>query len=131
MLVLPNRIMSSESDALTIMTLQKQVSRVNPGLPEAVTRLSNVGDQLICWLCAAKKPVFMLLHEFMQHRMQLFSYPDNGYLHQTMELPTAQEKRKQIFLAYLKVHQYKFRDKQDCSATFTAPKVKKNKRTHK
>jgi hypothetical protein len=57
--------------------------------------------------------------------MQLFSYLNNGYLHQTMELPTAQEKSKQIFLAYLKVHQYKFRDKQDCSATFTAPNVKK------
>jgi hypothetical protein len=41
-----------------------------------------------------------------------------------MELPTAQEKSGQIFLADLKVHQYKFRDKQDCSATFTTPKVK-------
>jgi hypothetical protein len=57
--------------------------------------------------------------------MQLFSYLDNGYLHRTMELPTEQEKSKEIFLVYLKVHQYKFRDKQDCSATFTAPKVKK------
>jgi hypothetical protein len=35
------------------------------------------------------------------------------------------EKSKQIFLAYLKAHQFKFRDKQDCSATFTAPKGKK------
>jgi hypothetical protein len=48
-----------------------------------------------------------------------------------MELPTAWEKSKQIFLAHLKVHPYKFRDKQDYSATFTAPKVKKNKCTHK
>jgi hypothetical protein len=63
--------------------------------------------------------------------MQLFSYLDNGYLHQTMEMPIVQEKSKQIFLVYLKVHQYKFRDKQDCSVTFTAPKVKKNKPTHK
>jgi hypothetical protein len=73
----------------------------------------------------------MLLHELMQRWMQLFSYLDNGYLHGTIELPTAQEKSKQIFLAYLKAHQYKFRDKQDCSATFAAPKVKKNKRTNK
>jgi hypothetical protein len=73
----------------------------------------------------------MLLHEFVQHLMQLFSYLNNSYHHQTIELPTAQEKSKQIFLAYLKAHQYKFRDKQDCSATFTAPKVKTNKRTHK
>jgi hypothetical protein len=98
---------------------------VNPGLPEAVTRLSNVvGDQLICWLCIAKKPAFMLINEFMQLWPQLFSYLDNGYLHRTMELPTAQVKSKQIFFALLKAHQYKFRDKQDCSATFTMPKVK-------
>ena len=86
--------------------------------------MSNVGDQLIRWLCIAKKPAFMLIHEFMQRQTWLFSYLDNGYLHLTMELPTAQEKSKQIFLAHLKVHQYKFRDKQDCSATFAAPKVK-------
>jgi hypothetical protein len=48
-----------------------------------------------------------------------------------MELPTAQEKSKQIFLEYLKAHQYKFSDEQDCSATFTVPKEKKNMRTHK
>jgi hypothetical protein len=47
----------------------------------------------------------MLLNEFMQRWMQLFSYLGNGYLHQTMELPTAQEKSKQIFPAYLKAHQ--------------------------
>jgi hypothetical protein len=46
-----------------------------------------------------------------------------------MELPTAQEKSKQI-LTHLKAHQSKFRDEQDCSATITAPKVKKNKCTH-
>jgi hypothetical protein len=37
--------------------------------------------------------------------MQLFSYLNNGFLHQTMELPSAQEKSKQIFGAYLKVQQ--------------------------
>ncbi len=25
----------------------------------------NVGNQLICWLCTAKKPAFMSMHEFM------------------------------------------------------------------
>ncbi len=103
---------------------KRKFRKVNPGLLEAVTRLSNVGDQLICWLCVAKKPVFMLIHEFMQQWTQLFSYLDNGYLHWTMELPTAQEKSKQIFFALLKGHQYKFRDKQDSSATFITPKVK-------
>ncbi len=72
--------------------------RVNQGLPEAVTRLSNICDQLICWLCIAKKPAFMLIHDFMQWQTQLFSYLDNGHLHWTMELPTAQEKSNQIFL---------------------------------
>jgi hypothetical protein len=41
-----------------------------------------------------------------------------------MELSTVQEKSKQIFFAQLKAHQYKFRDKQDCSATFTMSNVK-------
>jgi hypothetical protein len=41
-----------------------------------------------------------------------------------MELPTAQEKSKQIFFAILNAHQYTFRDEHDCSTTFTAPKVK-------
>jgi hypothetical protein len=41
-----------------------------------------------------------------------------------MDLPTAQEKSKQIFFAILDAHQYTFRDKHYCSATFTAPKVK-------
>jgi hypothetical protein len=66
----------------------------------------------------------MLIHEFMQRWTQLFSYLDNSYLHWTIELPTAQEKSKQIFFALLKMHQYMFRDKQDCSATFTMQKVK-------
>jgi hypothetical protein len=39
-----------------------------------------------------------------------------------MELQTAQEKSKQIFLVHLKTHQFKFRDKQGGSATFAAPK---------
>jgi hypothetical protein len=67
----------------------------------------------------------------MWRQTQLFSYLDNGHLYQTMELPTVQEKSKQIFLAHLKVHHYKFRDKQECSPTITAPKLKKNKCTHR
>jgi hypothetical protein len=31
----------------------------------------------------------MLIHAFMGHQTQLFSYLNNGYLHQTMELTTA------------------------------------------
>jgi hypothetical protein len=42
-----------------------------------------------------------------------------------MDLPIVQEKSKQIFFAILDVHQYTFRDEHDCSATFTAPKMKK------
>jgi hypothetical protein len=48
---------------------------------EAVTGFPNIGDQLIHWLCVvAKKPAFMLMHEFMRHGEQLFSYLDSSYL---------------------------------------------------
>jgi hypothetical protein len=57
-----------------------------------VAGIPNIGNQLICWLCIAKKPVVMPTHEFMWHQVQLFSYLDSGYLHQMMELSTAQEK---------------------------------------
>ncbi len=56
---------------------------------EAVAGFLNVGDQLICWLCTAKKPTFMPMHDFMRCRVQLLSYLDGGYICQTMELPTA------------------------------------------
>jgi hypothetical protein len=51
--------------------------------------------------------MFMPMHEFMQCRVQLFSYLNSGYLYQTLELPTAQEKSKKIFLAQPKAHQFK------------------------
>jgi hypothetical protein len=55
---------------------------------EAVTGFSNIGDQLICWLCTAKKPVLMPMHEFMRRWVQLLSYLESGYLRQTMDVPT-------------------------------------------
>jgi hypothetical protein len=33
---------------------------------EAVAGFPNVGDQLTCWLCMAKKPALMPMQEFMQ-----------------------------------------------------------------
>jgi hypothetical protein len=33
---------------------------------EAVAGFPNIGNQLICWLRAAKKPALMLMHEFMR-----------------------------------------------------------------
>jgi hypothetical protein len=50
----------------------------------------------------------MLMHEFMRHQVQLLSYLKGGYLRQMMDVPTAQEKSKQIFFAQPKVHQNKF-----------------------
>ncbi len=41
---------------------------------EAVARFPNIGNQLICWLCTAKKPALMPMHEFMRHQVQLLSY---------------------------------------------------------
>jgi hypothetical protein len=75
---------------------------------KAVARFSNVGDQLICWLCTAKKPALMLMHEFMQHQVQLLSYLKVGYLCQTMKVPMAQETSEQIFFVQPKVHLFKF-----------------------
>jgi hypothetical protein len=40
--------------------------------------------------------------------VQLLSYLEGGYLHRTIEVPTAQEKSEQIFFAQPKVHQNKF-----------------------
>jgi hypothetical protein len=33
---------------------------------EPIAGFPNIGNQLICWLCMAKKPALMPLHEFMQ-----------------------------------------------------------------
>ena len=77
---------------------------------EAVAAFPNVGDQLICWLCTAKKPALMPMHEFMHRQVQLLSYLEGNYLHRTMDIPMAQEKSEQIFFAQPKVHQNKFAD---------------------
>ncbi len=75
---------------------------------KAVARFPNIGNQLICWLCVAKKPVFLPMHECMGHQLQLFSYLNGSLLCQTMELPKVQEKSKQIFLPQIKAQQFKF-----------------------
>ncbi len=36
---------------------------------EAVAGFPNIGNQLICWLCTAKKPALMPMHEFMRHQV--------------------------------------------------------------
>jgi hypothetical protein len=77
---------------------------------EAVTGFPNVGVHLILWLCTAKKPALMPMHEFMQLWVQLLSYLEGGDLHQMMEVPMAQEKSEQIFFVQLKAHQFKFAD---------------------
>ncbi len=40
---------------------------------KAVTGFPNIGDQLICWLCTAKKPALMSMNEFIWHQVQLLS----------------------------------------------------------
>ncbi len=45
---------------------------------EAVARFPNIGDQLIRWLCTAKKPALMPMQKFMQRRVQLLSYLKGG-----------------------------------------------------
>jgi hypothetical protein len=77
---------------------------------EAVTKFPNVGDQLIRWLCTAKKPALMLMHKCIQRQVQILSYFEGGHLRQTIEVPTAQEKSEQIFFAQPKAYQFKFSD---------------------
>jgi hypothetical protein len=77
---------------------------------EAIAGFPNVGDQLICWLCTAKKPTLMPMHKFMQRQVQLLSYLKGGYLCRTIEVPMAQEKTEQNFFAQPKAHQFKFAD---------------------
>jgi hypothetical protein len=57
---------------------------------EAVTRLPNLVNQLICWLHTAKNSTLMPMHEFMQCQVQLISYLNGGYLRLTMEIPRVQ-----------------------------------------
>ncbi len=71
---------------------------------EALTRFPNIGNKLICWLCTAKKPILMPMHEFMRCRVQLLSYLESDYLYQTMDIPTAQKKSEQIFFMQPKAH---------------------------
>ncbi len=74
---------------------------------EAIAWFPNIGNQLICWLCTAKKPALMPMHKFMRCRAQLLSYLESDYLCRMMDVPTAQEKREQIFFAQPKAHQNK------------------------
>jgi hypothetical protein len=52
----------------------------------------------------------MPMHKFMQCQVQRLSYLEGGYLHQTMEVPSAQEKSEQIFFPQPKANQFKFAD---------------------
>jgi hypothetical protein len=72
---------------------------------ETNNKFSNIGDQLICWLCMAKK-----MHKLMRHQVQLLSYLKSDYLCQTMDVGMVQEKSEQIFFTQTKAHQNKFAD---------------------
>ncbi len=75
---------------------------------EVVVGFPNIGNQLICWLTTAKKLALLPMQEFMRRQVQLLCYLESDYPHQTMDIPTAQEKSEQIFFAQRKVHQNKF-----------------------
>ena len=77
---------------------------------EAVASFPNIGNQLICWLRMSKKPALMPMHKFMRRQVQLLSYLEGGFLCQTMDVPTAQEKSEQIFFAQPMAHKNKFAD---------------------
>jgi hypothetical protein len=77
---------------------------------KAIAGFPNISDQLICWLCTAKKLALMPMHKFMRRRVQLLSYLESGYLRRMMDIPTVQEKSEQICFAQPKAHQNKFAD---------------------
>jgi hypothetical protein len=52
----------------------------------------------------------MPMHKFTQRQVQLLSYLEGGYLRQTMEVPTAQEKSEQLFFTQPKAHLNKIAD---------------------
>ncbi len=64
---------------------------------EALIVFPNIGDQLICWLRTAKKPVLVPIDEFTWRQVQLLSYLEGDYLHQTVDVPMTQEKSEKIF----------------------------------
>jgi hypothetical protein len=47
---------------------------------EAIARFPNIDDQLIFWLCTAKKPTLMPMHKFTRRQVQLLSYLEGDYL---------------------------------------------------
>lgn len=65
---------------------------------EAVAWFPNIDDQLICWFRTAQKQALMPIHDYMHRKVQLFSYLEKGLHRMMMELPTKQEKVKQIWL---------------------------------
>jgi hypothetical protein len=46
---------------------------------EANAGFPSIGNQLICWLCMAKKPALMPMHEIMWRRVQLLNYLEGDY----------------------------------------------------
>ncbi len=54
---------------------------------EAITRFPIVGNQLIRWLCTAKKTALILINKFMQHWVQNLTYLKGGYLRQQWKYP--------------------------------------------
>jgi hypothetical protein len=71
------------------------------------TLAPNIDDQLICWFHTDQKPVLMPMHDYIRCQVQLFRNREKGLLHKMMELPTKQEKIKQIFFVPKK-HQQKY-----------------------
>ncbi len=47
--------------------MKANFDKCNKDYLEAVTGSPNIGNQLIFWLCMAKKPTLMPMHEFTRH----------------------------------------------------------------
>ena len=74
---------------------------------EAVTRCTNLEDQVIRWLHLRSKPGHMRFEDFLNCRVQILDNVKKGYLHHQMELPNNTELCKQVLLAQPRPHRIK------------------------
>jgi hypothetical protein len=63
-------------------------------------KCTNLGDQVIRWICLRSKSGHMRFEDFLNRRVHILDYVKKGYLHRRIEeLPNNVELCKQVFLA--------------------------------
>ena len=81
------------------------------GYLEAVIKCTNMGDQVIHWLCLKSTPSHMNFEELLNWCTQILSYVKKSYLCYQLEIPNKAELCKQMFIARPKPHHDKYAKK--------------------